>query len=325
MHGMHGVVRALAAFAQHLGAVAWLPVLYALACHFAKMLARSRAWRNVLAAAFPDAEVRWRSVFGAYAAGAGLNAIVPARGGDLLRLSLIKRRVPDATFTTLASSLVVESIADSVISASLLLWALHEHVLPGVQVLNRLPSVDWFWLFRHPRAAAITLLATLVVGFALGLLAAARIATFRRRLSQGVAILHTPRRYLFGVVSWQLVDWGLRLATIYFFLRAFHIPAPFTNELRVQVTQSLSTIVPLTPAGIGTEQALIVFVLSGQASASALLSLSVGMKTIVSTFNIVLGLTTTALILRTLRWRKATVPAPDGREPEPAPEPESGS
>jgi uncharacterized membrane protein YbhN (UPF0104 family) len=72
----------------------------------------------------------------------------------------------------------------------------------------------------------------------------------------------------------------------------------------VQVTQSLSTIVPLTPAGIGTDQALIVYVLSGHASRSALLSLSVGMKAITSVLNVVLGGTSIAVMLRTLHWRR---------------------
>jgi len=90
----------------------------------------------------------------------------------------------------------------------------------------------------------------------------------------------------------------------YFFLRAFHVPATYANVLRVQVTQSLSTIVPLTPAGIGTEQALIVYVLSGQASRSALLSLSVGMKTILATLSVLVGSTALVVMLRTLHWRR---------------------
>ena len=62
---------------------------------------------------------------------------------------------------------------------------------------------------------------------------------------------------------------------------------------------------PLTPAGIGTDQALIVYVLSGQASRSALLSLSVGMKAITSALNVVLGVLAIAVMLRTLHWRRA--------------------
>jgi len=302
---MTDVLNAFAAFFDHLRSIAWIPVMLALACQLAKTAVRTRAWRNILAAAYPDSVVRWRSVFGSYAAGAGVNAIVPARGGDLLKLSLVKRRIEGATYATLASSLLVETIVDAVLSSLLLLWAFQQHVLPGVHVLQRLPSVDWFWLFRHPRAAAAVAVGMLVAGFALGLWASARIAAFRARVAQGFTILRTPARYLRSVVVWQLADWVLRLAAIYFFLRAFHVTANLDNALRVQVTQSLSTIVPLTPAGIGTEQALIAYVLAGQASRTALLSLSVGMKAIISALNVALGALALAVMLRTLRWRRA--------------------
>jgi glycosyltransferase 2 family protein len=302
---MSGVLHAFTAFFDHLRAIAWLQVLLALACQLAKTGARTRAWRNILAAAYPDARVRWRSVFGAYIAGVGVNAVVPVRGGDLLRLSIVKRRIEGATYATLASSLLVETIVDALLSGVLLVWALQQHILPGVDVLDRLPSVDWFWLFRHPRTAAAVLIGTLAGGFALALWAAARIRTFRARVAQGVTILRTPGRYLRSVAAWQLADWALRLAAIYFFLRAFHVTGNLDNALRVQVTQSLSTIVPLTPAGIGTEQALIAYVLSGEASRTALLSFSVGMKAIVSALNVALGALSIAVTLRTLNWRRA--------------------
>lgn len=302
---MSNVLHAFNAFLDHLQAIAWTPVLLALVCQLAKTAARTRAWRNILAAAYPEARVRWRSVFGAYVAGAGVNAIVPVRGGDVLKLYIIRRRIEGATYATLASSLLVETIVDALLSGLLLVWALQQHVLPGVQVLNHVPSVDWFWLFRHPRVAVLTLAATLAAGFALGVWAAARIAAFRARVASGVAILRTPARYLRSVVAWQLVDWVLRLAAIYFFLRAFHVTANLDNALRVQVTQSLSTIVPLTPAGIGTEQVLIAYVLAGEASRTALLSLSVGMKAILSALNVAVGGLAVAVMLRTLHWRRA--------------------
>ena len=301
---MSGVLNAFQAFFDHLRAVSWTPVALALVCQVGKMAARSRAWQNVLAAAYPGGGLRWRTVFGAYAAGAGVNSLVPVRGGDLVKLYLVRRRVEGARYSTLAASLLVETIVDATLSGALLLWAVHERVFPGIRILDRMPSIDWFWLFRHPQAAIATTASMLVLAFGLGLWAATRIDTFRRRVGQGLAILRTPVAYVQGVVVWQLVDWVLRLATIFFLLRAFHIPATYPNVLRVQVTESLSTIVPLTPAGIGTEQALVVYVLSGQASRSALLSLSVGMKAILSTVNLVLGVAALTLMLRTLRWRR---------------------
>ena len=47
-----------------------MPLTLGLVVQVVRLAARSRAWRNVLAAAYPDEVVRWRSVFAAYAAGA---------------------------------------------------------------------------------------------------------------------------------------------------------------------------------------------------------------------------------------------------------------
>ena len=260
--------------------------------------------------------MRWRSVFGAYASGAGVNAIAPLRGGDVVAVALVKTRVEGATYTTLVASLLVAAPVDVLISTALLVWAVQAGVLPGLDVVHRLPSVDWLWAFDHPRAALVIAAAALVAGVLGGVRASRRIAAFRRRVAQAFTIMRTPLRYLRGVVFWQLLDWVLRLATVVFFLRAFHVPATLDNALRVQVTHSVSTILPLTPAGIGTDQVLLVYVLAGQASKSALLSLSVGMKAIVSAANAVIGFGALFVMLRTLRWRSAL--EPDSVEPQDA-------
>ncbi len=313
---MDSVLDAFAAFFDHLGAIAWTPVVWALCCQLAKMAARSRAWWNILAAAYPESRVRWRSVFGAYASGVGVNAIAPLRGGDVVAVALVKSRIGGATYTTLVASLLVAAPVDVVISAALLVWAFQAGVLPGLDVVHRLPSIDWLWAFDHPRSALVIAAAAVAAGLLLGVWASRRIAAFRRRVAQAFTIMRTPLHYLRGVVFWQLLDWALRLATVFFFLRAFHVPATLDNALRVQVTHSLSTILPLTPAGIGTDQVLLVYVLAGQASKSALLSLSVGMKAIVSAANAVIGFGALFLMLRTLRWRSAL--QPDSVDPQDA-------
>jgi hypothetical protein len=61
--------------------------------------------------------------------------------------------------------------------------------------------------------------------------------------------------------------------------------------------------VPLTPGGIGTEQALLVYVLAGEAAARAVLSFSVGMNVALITVNVALGALALVIMLRTLRWR----------------------
>jgi len=301
---MAAVLDALTVFFDHLAAVNWRPLMLALVFQLAKTLARARAQRNILAAAYPEDEVRMRTVIGASLAGSGVNAFVPARGGDLLRLYLLRRRISGASYPTLVSALLVEMIFDTIASLVLLIWAMQTHALPGLNVVRKLPPIDWFWLFRHPLAALVLAVAALVLGFALGLFAAGRIASFRQRVRQGLSVVRTPGRYLRSVVSWQLLDWVLRIVTIWFFLEAFHIQTGLDSALRVQMSESLSTILPLTPAGIGTEQALIVHVLSGRASSSALLGFSVGMKLVLSVWSALLGAAALVLMVRTLRWQR---------------------
>ena len=69
------------------------------------------------------------------------------------------------------------------------------------------------------------------------------------------------------------------------------------------MTNSISTLLPFTPAGIGTEQALLVYVFRGSEPTGALLGFSVGMKLVVIALNLVVGFGAIALMLRTVRWR----------------------
>jgi Lysylphosphatidylglycerol synthase TM region len=303
-------LHAVETFLAHLAAVAPGALALALLCHVAKMACRSRAWRNVVAAAYPAENVRWRDIAGAYAAGVGVNAVVPVRGGDLVKLYLAKRSIPGATYPTLASTFVVETIFDLAVSLTIFVWAIHQGVLPGLDVIPRLEAFDLNWLLDHPLAA---------VGFGAALLGGAtaivwrlsrQLAAFWRRVTQGFAILGDWSLYLRTVVLWQAADWCFRILGLVFFLHAFGIGvglAPLDNladALLVQVTQSISTLVPLTPAGIGTEQALIVYVFAGQVGTTALISFSVGMKLGLVAVNVVLGFGAILLAIGTVRWRR---------------------
>ncbi len=308
---MDRVLDAIQAFWDTLAAVQLLPLALGIACHVVKLACTSRAWRNVLVAAYPAERVRWRSIFAAYAAGVGVNAVFPARAGDVVRLYLAHRAIPGATYTTLLASTLVLTIVDFMLALGLFAWALTQGVLPGLDVLPSLPSFDFAWFLRHPLVSEF-LLALLVVGLVVaGLWLHQRVRELRERVAQAFAVVRTPARYLRTVVSWQLCDWGLRLATIWFFLDAFGIEQSLRNVLLVQATASLATLVPVSPGGIGTEQAFLVYVLRGQAARTTLLAFSVGMKLTLTAVNVVVGFTAILATLRTLRFRQATAPAAD--------------
>ena len=302
---MHAFFHAVRVFADHLAAVRWEFLGVAVALHVAKLLFRAGAWRTILDASYPEKRPRFRSALGAYFAGVGVNSIAPARAGDLVKLYLIHRRIPESTYATLAPTLVSETLFDAVVGAALIGWALTLGVLPTHELYSRLPSVDWGFVLRHEQGTAIGLATTLAAG-ALGLYLFARHGdAFRARLARGFAILRDPRRFAVGVLLPQAISWGLRIASVFFFLRAFGVRATVHNALLVQVVDSLSTLFPATPGGAGTKQGLIVFLFHGETvSKAALLAFSVGMTITTLVCNIVLGALALLLMARTLSWRR---------------------
>jgi len=304
---IHSVLHAIWVFFHHLAAVEWKWLAIGILCHLCKLLAVSRAWRNIIQAAYPDRRVRWRQMFGSYVAGTGVNALIPARGGDVVRLFLAKRRVEGSTYTTLVSTSLLQTLFDMLVASCFILWAVTQHVLPGLDVLRSpsLPALDYGWAFRHPTAGLILFGLLLLFGTALIAWVAERVEEFKAKVAQGFAAVRDRSYYLRRVVLWQVVDWSLRLATVFFFLRAFGIPATLRNALLVQVSQSLATIFPVSPAGIGTEQALLLYIFRNVTSKSMALSFSVGMRVTLIVVNAIVGFTAILLMTGTFRVRRA--------------------
>jgi uncharacterized membrane protein YbhN (UPF0104 family) len=256
-------------------------------------------------------------MFGAYVAGTGVNAIIPARGGDVVRLFLAKRRVEGSTYTTLVSASLLQTIFDLLVASCFILWAVTQHVLPGLNALRSpsLPALDYGWAFHHPVAGLVLFLLLLFFGTALVAWIAERVEQFSAKVAQGFAAFRDRSYYLRHVVPWQLADWSLRLATVFFFLRAFGIPATLHNALLVQVSQSLATIFPVSPAGIGTEQALLLYIFRNVTSKSLALSFSVGMRVTLIVVNAAVGFTAILLMTGNLRVRRAAETDRTGGEP----------
>src|SRR5262249_44155110 len=200
---------------------------------------------------------------------------------------------------------LLQTLFDLVVAACFVVWALTQHVLPGIGVLKspRLPALDYGWAFRHPTAGLVLALLLLLFGAALIAWIAERVDGFRAKVAQGFAAFGDRNYYFTRVVPWQVLDWTLRLVTVFFFLRAFHIPATLHNALLVQVSQSLATILPISPAGIGTEQGLLVYIFRNVTSKSVALSFSVGMRVTLILVNALVGFTAILLMTGTLHIR----------------------
>lgn len=330
MDDVRAFLDASKAFFEAFAAVGWGALGLAIVFQALRLALRVRGWQNILRASYPGEEIRYWPIFGSYLAGVGVNAVVPARGGDVVKLYLAKHHgVKSSSYPTLASTLVVETLFDFVVAAGLFLWALKLGLLPGVPDLPSLPAFDWSFVVAHPRLAA--LLGSLLVAGAVLLAAWAsrQVVAFRQKVSRGFEALRDRRAFLTGVVSWQAASWVARILSTFCFLRAFHVDATVETTIAVLVVQGLSTVLPFTPGGAGTQQAVLVFALGGAASRSTILAFAFGQQLAVTIVNAALGFGAIAVMLRTLRWRRhvraaeadvrtAAAPAAEG---EPADEP----
>ncbi|HXV04756.1 MAG TPA: lysylphosphatidylglycerol synthase transmembrane domain-containing protein [Solirubrobacterales bacterium] len=292
----------VATFFRHLSAVNWKALAIALAFLAAMELTRAWAWRNVLRAAYPERRIPYRQLAAAYLAGSGLNAIAPARAGDVTKIFLVKRQIPGSSYPAVASSFLVQSVFDTAAGVLVLLYAMSQGLLPQPPTLPDLPAFEISFWAAHPEALLITV-AALAVAIAVAVyFLAHRVRRFWDRVKQGVAILGRPRRYLREVAAWQAVGWLCRFAAFWFFLQAFGIGGSIQAVMLVMSVQAISTIVPFTPGGVGAQQALLLATLSGP-SAAAVLSFSVGTQIAMAAWSVALGFGAVLLVFRTTDLR----------------------
>ena len=289
---------AIEVFWGRLDDLGWGALLLGISFHILRLLAVSRAWRNIIQAAYPKEPVPWRPIVGAVFAGVGVNAIIPARGGEVVRVFLAKRSIDGSTYPTIAATLILLSLFDFVVASSLVIWA-GVGLLPGLaaRALVRLrlgrgqPGARSHHARRHPPDPARR--PPLVRRADRGLQAADRAGVRRsprpRLLSPGRAL--AGARLVVPVRRRPLLPERVRAAGN----DPQRAARPGLGRARFAATDH--------PGGIGTEQAFLLYMFSGQVSRTALLAFSVGMRLTLITVNVALGFAALLITLRTTDWR----------------------
>lgn len=236
--------------------VGWL--LAGLLLHVVASMVRTRGWHTILRASYPQAtQLRARHTMAAFMAGSGLNGVIPARGGDVVKLWLVRRRVPESRWTTLGATFVPETLFETLFGIGLVVWALSQGFLPVPTTSGELPQLDVSFVLRHPVASVCLAAVGTAAGIALWRVARRRIQDLRARLAQGVAILGEPRRFVTGVASWQALSRLIRLGSIAAFLAAFGLPVTAATVVLVMAAHGGGRIIPLAPASAGLRVAML--------------------------------------------------------------------
>ena len=224
-------------------AVGWL--LLGVLLHLANQVLRGRGWHAIVRSACGGgAAPRGRDTIAAWVAGAGAGGLVSARGGDAVRVLLLRRRMKDAGCPLLAGTLVAEGVGEIVVGVGVLGVAL---------ALGAGPQLGL------SATTAVALAGAIVAVLAL-LTLARRVPRLRRIVAgvgRGCAPLRAPGAYARGVLPWQLASRACRLCSLGCFLAAFGVPVSLAAVLLVALAQGGGRLVPFAPASVGASVALL--------------------------------------------------------------------
>ena len=286
---------------------------------------RARASFHILRAAYPAERIAFRDIWGAYFAGYGFNAVIPARGGDVVRLFLTKTSVPRSSYPAVAASFVVEAVFDLAMGVFILSFAFTQGVFPKPPDFAKLNAFDLSYLASHPRFTLFLITGLGVGAMVTFALLSVRVKAFWTRVRQGLTILFDRRRFLREVFAVQFAGWLFRFTAFWFLLEAFNVGGSVKNVLLVLAVNAVAAAVPFTPQGAGVAQALLVKVFAGTAAGATVAAYSVGQQIAIGAFTFAIGFAALFFIFRVRsfkeilrRGREERDAERSGRDPAPS-------
>lgn len=295
------LLSAAGTFFSQLASLSWPSLLIGLALYALYLLLRSRALFAAVRAAYPDARVRWRDVWGGYMVGYAVNNVFPLGGGNIAQLFLTRTAIPDSSYPTIATALATGVLFDWFVGLLVMGFAFTQGVFPKPPNFSKLPAFDISFFASNMRFTLFFITAVaivLIIGFAL---LSARVRAFWQRIRLGLTILGDRRRYRREMAAWQLASWVPRFFAYWALLDAFHIGGSVRNALLVLAVQVIASVFPFTPGGAGVQQALLLTIFARSADVAAF---SVGQQIATAVLSSALGFGALVLIFRFRSFRE---------------------
>lgn len=301
---LENFLEAASTFFSSLAAISWSLLAWALLFYTLMILVRSRAWQNTLRAAYPTERVAYSGVAAANIAGFGVNAILPARIGDAVKVVLAKESIERSSFAAIFSSFLVQGIFDTVVGLLLVLFVLSRGLVPPLPELPSIPAFDLSFWAANPIVLVVACVLTAALVVALFWWIGRHVKNFMVHLKQGAIILTRPRQFMREVISWQALGWIFRLISVWLMLSAFNVETGFEPALVATSVQTVAQIVPFTPGGAGAQQALLVAAFADSPDPTAeLLSYSVGQQVTIVVWGAIIAFIAVLAVFRTADWR----------------------
>jgi uncharacterized protein (TIRG00374 family) len=239
--------------------VQWEWVVAAIALNLLSVIVRALAWTTVIRSAMTPPHPRPPLVFSAFSVGLFANAVLPGRIGELARVAVLTRKMPErkGAWATLVGTVFAHRVFDVVPVVLLVLFVVATANVPG--------SV---------RASLIAAICLGIALFAFAFISARRPQEIlsledRSRLKrilamarQGLGVMRSPVGTA-AAVFFQILGWVCQLFAVWTAMRAFHIHAPLPAAGVVLLLMNVVTIFPFWPGNVGLVQVAIASALAG--------------------------------------------------------------
>jgi phosphatidylinositol alpha-mannosyltransferase len=292
--------------------VSWPFVALAVLANFASIMLKVTSWKIIFDHTFRGIRGRWLDLTSALMIGFLVNAVVPARLGEIARALVISRRQDlkgePVSRSTAFGTIVLERVFDGVAMGTIVVYGIVHMDLPGWAYKGAILLIALSFCF----AAALVLLdinrkrlmegseaaaATSRAHHPLWRKATTRLYGVIARFSEGQRMLRSPRRVITVFCS-TVASWTAQLMAIYFSLMAFHLgQVGVMGALLLLILINVAGALPATPANVGVFQLATVIPLSityGIPQATAL-AFSVGLQVIEGSIGVGIG---SAFLLR---------------------------
>jgi uncharacterized membrane protein YbhN (UPF0104 family) len=232
--------------------VQWGWVVAAIGLNLLSVVARAACWNTTISQAMPAPRPGFPLVFSAFCVGLLGNAVIPGRVGELARVVVLARRLPDRHRATaiLIGSVIAHRMFDLFPVIVLFVWVLLTAGLPH-------------WAID----SLIAVLGASLALFAFAWLGARREHGNVRENLGPIRNLITQARFGLGVMraplpaavaaAYQSLGWLCQLFAVWAAMRAFGIHQPLAVAGVVLLLMNVATIFPLWPGNVGLLQAAI--------------------------------------------------------------------